>query len=65
MVGFLLGLLSNKVVSNLFRSIGVEGCPGHSSVQLWRISQGDGRLGPMEVDLSIWRRWSMEVPEAF
>ena len=25
---------------------------------------GEGRLGPMGVDLSVWRRWSMEIPDA-
>ena len=25
---------------------------------------GEGRSGPMGVDLSVWRRWSMEIPVA-
>ena len=61
MVCFLLGLPSNKVISDLFMVSSVEGCPGLSSLRLWRISQGEGRLGPMGVDLSVWRRWLMEV----
>ena len=42
----------------------MEGCPGCSSVQLWRISWGEGRLGPIGIDLNVWSRCSMEVPEA-
>ena len=32
-------------------------------MQLRRISWGEGRLGPMGVDWSVWRRWSMEMPD--
>ena len=34
-------------------------------MQFKRISQGKGRLGPMGVDRSVWRRWSIDIPEDF
>ena len=64
MVDFLLGLFSNTVISNLFNvnvdlrlssafiCVVVEDC------------MGEGRFGPTGVHLSVWKRWSMEVPEA-
>ena len=60
---FLMGPFSNKIVSNCFQELEVEGCPGHSPVQLWRISWGEGRVGPIGVDLGVWRRWYIEIPE--
>ena len=38
-------------------STGVDSFPGHASVQLWRISCGDGRFGPIDCVL-IFRRMS-------
>ena len=26
---------------------------------------GEGRLGPMGVEQSVWRRWSIDIPEDF
>ena len=30
---------------------------------LRRISWGDGRLGPMGVEQSVWRIWLMDIPD--
>ena len=38
-------------------STGVDSFPGHVSMQLWRISHGDGRFGPNGCVL-IFRRMS-------
>ena len=34
-------------------------------MQFKRISWGEGRLGPMGVKWSVWRRWSTDIPEDF
>ena len=44
--------------------MGLEGSPVCSSVQLWRISHGDGKLGPIGVDQMVLSRWSIEILEA-
>ena len=38
-------------------STGVDSFPGRASIQLWRISHGDGRFGPIGCVL-IFRRMS-------
>ena len=43
--------------------MGMESSPRYSSVQLWRILLG-GKLGPIEVDLRVFIKWSIEIPEA-
>ena len=40
--------------------IGVEGCPGLGSVQLRRISQGYGRLGPYGGRVHVCNIWSKD-----
>ena len=34
-------------------------------MSLWRIFLGEGKLGPMWVDLNVWSWWSIEIPDAF
>ena len=61
MVCFQLGLFCNKVISDIelgLRVVEVFHLCNHGG------SQGEGRLGPIGVDLGVWRRWSMEVPKA-
>ena len=45
--------------------MGCEGCPGQSLVLLCRISLGDGRCGPMGIDLRLRRRSLRDLPEEF
>ena len=63
MVGFLLALFGNQVVPNLFKVNWVRGLSGVFVGAVVEDLIGEGKLGPMGVDLSIWSRWSMETPE--
>ena len=62
MTVFLLGLFSDKVVFSFFK---VSGGRGLSSVfiSVAKDFPRGGRLGPTGVDLRVWSRWSMEIPE--
>ena len=63
MVCFLLGLFSNKVVTNLFK---VSWDLGLSKPFISIVVEDlawEGSLGPKGVVLSVWSRWSMEVCE--
>ena len=40
------------------------GCPGWSSVKLCRIYLGEGRCGPISIDLRLSSRLSSEIPDA-
>ena len=55
-VVFLYCFSGNEVVWDLFKIYSVRGCQGHSSVQLCRISLGDGRFGPIGIKLMLSRR---------
>ena len=45
--------------------MGCEGFPAQSWVLLCRISLGDGRCGPMGIDLRLRRRSLRDLPEEF
>ena len=47
----------------MFKIYGVRGCPGCSSVQLCRICLGDGRCGPISINLILSRMLSSEIPD--